>query len=269
MEYYDCRDTSPPSGPKSSTLTTTTPYSSPPDFGTNNMSSSMYHSIFQDTEQRLNRTRQVLEYQQLYDHYDICLSCLQDFNGEIETLRRENADLQLANTALLKILTSSFNYPNIKEVSAGEFSPKSVIEPNRSSQNTNVLGRDHFLPKSNSVRTSGYMKANQPNTTESDLIRSRVEKREEERNASVEMELYNQGMWKTELCNKWEQTATCPYAQNCQFAHGITELQPIIRHPKYKTQVCKMVLYGDACPYGHRCHFRHSLTQQERLLLPR
>ncbi|TXG70063.1 hypothetical protein EZV62_004998 [Acer yangbiense] len=262
MEYYDSRDTSPPSDPKSSTLTTTTPNSSPPDDV-----ASMYHSIFQETEQRLNQTRQVLEQQQLYDHYDICLSRLQDFNGEIETLRRENADLQLANTALLKILTNSFNYPNIKEVSAGEFSPKSVMEPNRCSQNTNVLGRDHSLPKSISVRTN--MKANQPNTTDSDLIRRRVEKREEERKAVVEMELYNQGMWKTELCNKWEQTATCPYAQNCQFAHGITELQPIIRHPKYKTQVCKMVLYGDTCPYGHRCHFRHNLTHQDRLLLPR
>ncbi|KAK1578745.1 hypothetical protein Q3G72_032842 [Acer saccharum] len=262
MEYYDSRDTSPPSDHKTSTLTTTTPNSSPPD----NVAS-MYHSIFQETEQRLNQTRQVLEHQQLYDHYDICLSRLQDFNGEIETLCRENADLQLANTALLKILTNSFNYPNIKEVSAGEFSPKSVMEPNRCSQNTNVLGRDHSLPKSISVRTN--MKANQPNTTDSDLIRRRVEKREEERKAVVEMELYNQGMWKTELCNKWEQTATCPYAQNCQFAHGITELQPIIRHPKYKTQVCKMVLYGDTCPYGQRCHFRHSLTHQDRLLLPR
>ncbi|THG06699.1 hypothetical protein TEA_026607 [Camellia sinensis var. sinensis] len=90
-------------------------------------------------------------------------------------------------------------------------------------------------------------------------------KREEE---ALEFEVYNQGMFKTELCNKWQETGKCPYGDNCQFAHGITELRPVIRHPRYKTEVCRMLLSGDSCPYGHRCHFRHSLTQQERLLGP-
>ncbi|KAL5745029.1 hypothetical protein ACOSP7_026175 [Xanthoceras sorbifolium] len=238
------RDGYPPSDPNSSTVTTTTtPSSSPPDFAAN-FSSMLYHyskAVSLSTEQRLNQARTVLEHQQLCDHYDLCLSRLEDFTREIETLRRENADLRLANAALLEVLTNSFNYPN-REISSGGFNPKSVME------NANILGRD--------------VKANQTNTY-SDLIHRRVESR------AAEMEIYNQGMWKTELCNKWEQTSTCPYAENCQFAHGITELQPVIRHPKYKTQVCRMVLYGDKCPYGHRCHFRHSLTQQERLLLQR
>lgn len=90
-------------------------------------------------------------------------------------------------------------------------------------------------------------------------------KKEEE---AVEFEVYNQGMLKTELCNKWQETGTCPYGENCQFAHGITELRPVIRHPRYKTEVCRMVLAGDMCPYGHRCHFRHSLTEEERRLGP-
>lgn len=90
-------------------------------------------------------------------------------------------------------------------------------------------------------------------------------KREEE---ALEFDVYNQGMFKTELCNKWQETGKCPYGDNCQFAHGITELRPVIRHPRYKTEVCRMVLAGDTCPYGHRCHFRHSLTEQERLLGP-
>ncbi|KAL0378039.1 UNVERIFIED_CONTAM: Zinc finger CCCH domain-containing protein 14 [Sesamum radiatum] len=88
-------------------------------------------------------------------------------------------------------------------------------------------------------------------------------KKEEE---ALEFDVYNQGMFKTELCNKWQETGTCPYGENCQFAHGIKELRPVIRHPRYKTEVCRMVLAGDICPYGHRCHFRHSLTEQERLL---
>lgn len=88
-------------------------------------------------------------------------------------------------------------------------------------------------------------------------------KREE---VAAEFEVYNQGMVKTELCNKWQENGTCPYGENCQFAHGIKELRPVLRHPRYKTEVCRMVLAGDICPYGHRCHFRHTLTDQEKLI---
>ena len=76
----------------------------------------------------------------------------------------------------------------------------------------------------------------------------------------LEFEVYDQGMFKTELCNRWEETGACTYGDRCQFAHGIAELRPVIRHPRYKTQVCRMVIGGALCPYGHRCHFRHSIT---------
>lgn len=85
----------------------------------------------------------------------------------------------------------------------------------------------------------------------------------EDQEEPVELEVYKQGMFKTELCNKWQQTGACPYGDQCQFAHGIAELRPVIRHPRYKTEVCRMVLAGIVCPYGHRCHFRHALTEQE------
>lgn len=91
---------------------------------------------------------------------------------------------------------------------------------------------------------------------------------EEKLNGGLQFEVYNQGMLKTELCNKWEETGTCPYGNQCQFAHGIAELRPVIRHPRYKTEVCRMVLAGVVCPYGHRCHFRHSITPAD-LFLPR
>lgn len=74
---------------------------------------------------------------------------------------------------------------------------------------------------------------------------------------------YNQGMVKTELCNKWQESGACPYGDNCQFAHGVRELRPVMRHPRYKTQICRMVLTGGTCPYGHRCHFRHSLNDRQ------
>ncbi|KAL6571884.1 hypothetical protein OROHE_002753 [Orobanche hederae] len=56
------------------------------------------------------------------------------------------------------------------------------------------------------------------------------------------MVVYNQWMFKTELCNKWQETGACPYGDHCQFAHGIGELCSVIRHPCYKTEVYRMVL---------------------------
>ena len=79
----------------------------------------------------------------------------------------------------------------------------------------------------------------------------------------VDLEVYKQGTFKTELCNKWQETGECPYGDHCRFAHGIDELRPVIRHPRYKTQVCRMVLNGVVCPYGHRCHFLHSLADHK------
>ncbi|CAI9768102.1 unnamed protein product [Fraxinus pennsylvanica] len=152
-------------------------------------------------------------------------------------------------------------------------SPKSVVDLGR------VGGRGEervSLPKSISVRSSGYLKTvravgmsngggqvkAQDRSKTQRVYVNRGKKAEE----ALELEVYNQGMLKTELCNKWQQTGACPYGDQCQFAHGIKELRPVLRHPRYKTEVCRMVLNGDHCPYGHRCHFRHSLTDQEKLM---
>ncbi|KAJ7975777.1 Zinc finger CCCH domain-containing protein [Quillaja saponaria] len=260
------------------------------------------HNISSDaiaTEQRLNQARLILEYHQLRDQYELCRADLHDLMEEFHSLRRENADLRKANTELVKFLSSqaavqklllSSGYNNasllndlhrlsVRGVSAADevsdVSPTSVIENRFDKRNPDRIS----LPKSISIRSGGYPKANQsqtrvnpggPHVTSHTASESHrvyvpagvtVSKKEE---AAVELEAYNQGMFKTELCNKWQQTGTCPYANNCQFAHGITELRPVIRHPRYKTEVCRMVLAGDTCPYGHRCHFRHSLTDQER-----
>ncbi|WRX15199.1 zinc finger protein [Theobroma cacao] len=143
-----------------------------------------------------------------------------------------------------------------------------------------------MLPKSISVRSNGYLKmmsqagashrgktrgptrpGNATQLSGAVNVQQKVYvqggKKEEE---PLELEVYNQGMFKTELCNKWQETGACPYGDHCQFAHGIEELRPVIRHPRYKTEVCRMVLAGDVCPYGHRCHFRHALTEQEKFM---
>ncbi|KAH9739241.1 hypothetical protein WN944_005219 [Citrus x changshan-huyou] len=296
----EIRDESSPSDAKTSMTTATATTSSSLtsdfdfdfDFDFDVDFSSMYNSVFPPrsslspslitddrhrmaTEHRLQQARLILEYQQLCDHYDLCFSRLQAITRELETLRQQNADLRLANARLLKIITGSFH--RMTEDIPPAFAPNNVMEPNRLEKRT-VLERESF-PKSISVRSSGCtIKPKQANAS-SGTSRPRAQrvyvppgnnKREEAEEAkAVELEVYNQGMWKTELCNKWQETGSCPYGDYCQFAHDFTELRPVIRHPKYKTEVCRMVLSGGTCPYGHRCHFRHSLTEQERIPVPR
>ncbi|KAL6993993.1 hypothetical protein U1Q18_012102 [Sarracenia purpurea var. burkii] len=260
------------------------------------------------TENRLHQARFVLENQQLYNRYTMCLAHLQESLKEIDTLREENDNLRVNNADLVERLSllsqatiqncllSSDHPPlsfmnDLNRLSLGgtvgdsavaeevhNISPTSVIEHNRfHPRNTERVA----LPKSIAVRSNGYLnmtqrggsnggprrgnRAKSPVLNESQRVYVPAGRREEE---ALELEVYSQGMLKTELCNKWQVTGKCPYGENCQFAHGIRELRPVIRHPRYKTEVCRMVLAGDTCPYGHRCHFRHSLTDQERVLGP-
>ncbi|KAK2405229.1 hypothetical protein P8452_10758 [Trifolium repens] len=171
------------------------------------------------------------------------------------------------------------NNKELQEVS--DESPTSVID------NNGVETERFSLPKSISVRSNGYLKVAQPpavvtnnnavrtkganrsrasSTQASDTVQKVFVRGGQKEEEPLEMVVYNQGMFKTELCNKWQETGTCPYGDHCQFAHGIGELRPVIRHPRYKTEVCRMVLAGVVCPYGHRCHFRHALTEQEKAL---
>ncbi|OMO80286.1 Zinc finger, CCCH-type [Corchorus capsularis] len=231
------------------------------------------------TEHRLNQARLILEYQQLCDHYDLCLSRLQTLFREVEMLRRENTELRLANAELIKLL--SLSKSTLRPQATGEEVSDWNVKRWERPRNNTINGynaQKTVVPKSVSVRSCSYVKVNQQRqhgSSNNQLQRPlnpslRVyvpsEARREDQKA-MELEVYNQGMVKTELCNKWQETGTCPYGDHCQFAHGITELRPVIRHPRYKTEVCRMVLAGQSCPYGHRCHFRHSLSDQERLLI--
>ncbi|EEF36088.1 zinc finger CCCH domain-containing protein 15 [Ricinus communis] len=194
-----------------------------------------------------------------------------------------------STTAPFQILNNGFNhFCNIGYGNAGEEEEEEEVCEEEDESPTSVMQVQNVdtttpseritLPKSISVRSDGYLKTSQPTASKTrGTTRSKPQsqldgahkvyvrggQKEEE---PLEVEVYNQGMFKTELCNKWQETGTCPYGDNCQFAHGIEELRPVIRHPRYKTEVCRMVLAGDACPYGHRCHFRHVLTDHERYI---
>ncbi|KZV42243.1 zinc finger CCCH domain-containing protein 14 [Dorcoceras hygrometricum] len=116
-----------------------------------------------------------LEYQQLYNRYTLCLAQLHDSIAEAEALRLENDALRLSNSDLanrVAVLFScdrflcDFNRLNIASPSAAPrasqmASPQALSEHNRvKKKNTERVA----LPKSISVRSSGYLKINRPST---------------------------------------------------------------------------------------------------------
>ncbi|GAB4832338.1 hypothetical protein Ancab_006353 [Ancistrocladus abbreviatus] len=292
------------------------PVSSPPCSTISATTSSMDNNALA-TETRLLRARLIIEshlYQELLNRYGLALNRLHDLTRLADALREENELLRLTNDDLTRRFSSLLSQTQLsllhnrvvpsssdlsliddlqktgigrennalhKNISKDVFShinsPTSVVE-SECLEKRGSLDRT-FLPKCISIRSSGYLKMNQPAADSNNARPSHVSTRSripsqiadaakvslKEENA-VEMEVYNQGMHKTELCNKWQETGACPYGQQCQFAHGLSELRPVLRHPRYKTEVCRMVLAGISCPYGHRCHFRHSLSDRERLM---
>ncbi|KAJ1380766.1 Zinc finger, CCCH-type [Sesbania bispinosa] len=241
----------------------------------------------------------IQKHQDMVNRHSMCLTRLVETSKEVEALRQENSQLRSMNKELQKQLnlvvqaslenrfgggssgqnqTTPFDILHGFRRSSDE-SPTSVIE------NNGVEVERFALPKSISVRSNGYLKmaqsanvatnnacrtkgATRPRTssTPPDAVQKVYVRGGQKEEEPLEMVVYNQGMFKTELCNKWQETGTCPYGDHCQFAHGIGELRPVIRHPRYKTEVCRMVLAGVVCPYGHRCHFRHALTEQEKAM---
>ncbi|KAJ3695335.1 hypothetical protein LUZ60_000712 [Juncus effusus] len=296
----------------------------PSPFSPSSLSQSTMSTIGEDdrldptsSEKQLYLARLALQYQDINDRYDMCISHLQEAAEEAEALRQENARLRMANGDLSKklamiskspvnLLADEFDRLGISAEAAAEASPTSVLPLQPINENqllVHAAERRAVLPKSISIRSSGYLKKNnqtgptgpdvkgQPGLRGTSPVRSSSQQQkvllgvgskkpekptetdqkeleqESSSAAALEVEVYNQGMFKTELCNKWEEMGECPYKDHCQFAHGISELRPVLRHPRYKTELCRMVLTGDKCPYGHRCHFRHSVSPSDRLLL--
>lgn len=83
--------------------------------------------------------------------------------------------------------------------------------------------------------------------------------------SDIEQEISGQNLYKTELCCSFESSGSCRYGVKCQFAHGKSELRPVLRHPKYKTEICKTFSATGSCPYGKRCRFIHTPTTQHHM----
>ncbi|XP_008243302.1 PREDICTED: zinc finger CCCH domain-containing protein 15 [Prunus mume] len=273
---------------------------SEPDASSNLPHRQLYHSLLvQDHQEMVNRHSRTLK--QLHEaseeadalrRENIHLRALNlELNKHLSLLIHASVQKQFVSPGSVE--TTPFGIVNRlhgmsiddkrAEEDESDESPTSVIE-SEGADAENIDAERFTLPKSISVRSNGYVKVAQPGT--STAAGTRVPTRPRTANTfnasqkvyvptggmkeqePLELEVYNQGMFKTELCNKWQEAGECPYGEQCQFAHGIEELRPVIRHPRYKTEVCRMVLAGVACPYGHRCHFRHALTENEKFMGP-
>uniref|UniRef100_A0ACD5XF27 Uncharacterized protein n=2 Tax=Avena sativa TaxID=4498 RepID=A0ACD5XF27_AVESA len=191
------------------------------------------------------------------ERYDDCFLRLRDATAEVADLRLERLHLRAENMQLSLLL---------EELEAYKGKQACAVEPALPPKPAEEAAARGGAPKSISIRSRCYlsqMKQTQGNAEAQRLLvrppPAIVEAGEDEAkgDGEVEVEAYRQGTQKTELCNKWENGA-CPYADRCRFAHGLQEMRPVIRHPRYKTLPCQMMAAASGCPYGHRCHFRHS-----------
>lgn len=73
----------------------------------------------------------------------------------------------------------------------------------------------------------------------------------------------NAWLYKTTLCNNWEESGFCPLGSCCLFAHGAGELRKLKKHPKYKTKHCRTWQKTGACKYGDSCQFIHDDEPKE------
>ena len=72
---------------------------------------------------------------------------------------------------------------------------------------------------------------------------------------------FNLILYKTQLCNIFEESGKCNFKSECLYAHGKRELRTVPRHPKYKTELCRSYHSNGACPYGTKCRFIHNFEE--------
>ena len=153
-----------------------------------NSDASFYSSLFQnhsssttsdtasfdggdDADRRIQDASCVVEYQQLYNRYTLCLAQLHDAIEEADALRRDNDSLRLSNADLTHRiallfsrgrLLSDFNRLNVASPSAAA-AHLSLTQPLAELNRVERRSIERVtLPKSISVRTSGFLKMTRP-----------------------------------------------------------------------------------------------------------
>ena len=96
-------------------------------------------------------------------------------------------------------------------------------------------------------------------------VRSRRRRRSTTKDDVVGPTTATPARYKTELCRSYEEMGgSCRYGDKCQFAHGVSELRSVDRHPRYKTELCRTFHTRGFCAYGPRCHFIHNMDEIQR-----
>lgn len=167
----------PPKSPPSNTTTTTSPFprSSASSTEVYQNASSNSSTTTSDTDRPLELARLglAMEYENLRGRFNICRAQVQDLTNEINFLRRENASLRITKTELVKLLSLSSQttlhdcFHRLNLIDSGtdiggdelsSYSPTSVVEESRFER---AEPERVWLPRSISVRSSTYLKANQ------------------------------------------------------------------------------------------------------------
>lgn len=122
------------------------------------------------TQNRLNQASCILENQQFYNNYTLCIAALHESIKELDALREENDNLRLANAELISLLSLkncllSTNPPHsnrlpipnaVKAAPSVSVSPTSVIPKSISVRSTGTRNRNraHFTSSPRNVSVS-------------------------------------------------------------------------------------------------------------------
>ena len=110
-----------------------------------------------------------------------------------------------------------------------------------------------------SKRNPGYTIKKSEDAKTSLVLETKTESGEVKRRA-----LLNPDRFKTQMCKAYLR-GSCLFADQCQFAHGESDLRAPKVHQKYKTQKCKHFAAGK-CKHGNACWFIHENDVKEKQL---
>lgn len=116
------------------------------------------------TGHRLQLARLALQYQEVADRYELCLARLADAADEAAALRRENAELRIANADLTRrlALLSGIGKQAAAAAIADEVRRLRFGDHHKTAKECATEKPAAVLPKSISVRSNEYLKLNQP-----------------------------------------------------------------------------------------------------------
>ncbi|MQL89790.1 hypothetical protein Taro_022371 [Colocasia esculenta] len=207
------------------------------------------------TEHRLYLARLTLQYEEMLDRYELCLSHLEEAVEKAEALRLDNAKLRIANAELARRL--SFLSPYGKRGSGGGLMEASPGYP------SNLVSELHRLHLGSDSPPSNSCPTRVPDYRQENRLTRKAPFPEQRSTLPKSISIRSSGYMKVPASSRNGRTRVFNPVLLGSFAHGIAELRPVIRHPRYKTEICRMILSGGTCPYGHRCHFRHALTPED------